>query len=309
MNFARALFIATLLAHCVAVAFGYDFAERPSAVILDPPPTEFAFAGAGFAQSTFRANEFQSSPTDTFQVEIYAHHAALEAPRTRLGVFYASYLLNGPITSGSALAATAAQWWMNAVQFEYGLVGAYHTRLSAWDRLASLDLPAAVSPVLLLEYSRRSYHRLHDGLSNPAADIVRGGVGWVGLQPGRGPVRLDAMVRVGWSELYEFWGALFIPPPRALYTWNIALEATVGTPWPSVEFFALALPDIIVLRRGGLATDTALQGGLRLGRGAARIELFLDFFHSEDTEQLVNRAAPATLFGYGVRFTLGGARR
>ncbi len=268
--------------------------ERPDAVVLSPPPDGLAIAEGGYAHSAYRANVFLDTDIDRFQVEGYAHHGIFDVGRFRTGIFYSTYMLNGPVVEGTRPGADAAQWIMNAVHFEYGFVFAGHTNI----RVGTSHL------VVLGEYSRRSYHPLRDGLEEPAADIIRGGFAlndWTPAALGR--LAIDGMVRLGWSELYDFWGSS-IPDPRSLITLNIAVEAQYTTPVDGIVAFGVAMPDIILLRDGGFAVDMATQAGLRIGRGTAAIEAYLDFYASEDTEQIPDERSPATLFGYGIRFVL-----
>jgi hypothetical protein len=236
---------------------------------------------------------FEHSPVDLFQIEGYAHHALIDVSRLRSSIYYATYLLNGPLNNEDFPDTEAGLWLMNALQFEYGLNFAWDIRRG----------PTRIT--LLGDYSRRSYHPVHGNLAEPAADMLRTGVGVLGYRPpGIHALRLDAMVRVSWTELYDFWGAKSIPDPRALYTLHTAFEATVATPVPRLSAFFLLMPDFIILREGGAALDSAVQAGVRLGGERGRIELFLDSYHSGDTEQLPDEKSPATLFGYGLRFVL-----
>ncbi len=203
-------------------------------------------------------------------------------------------MVNGPVNEDDTPGAEAAQWMMNAAQFEYGFIG-------TWD----LKTSTAHRTVLIGEYSRRSYHPFRSGFDDPAADIVRGGIALMGVRFPREPrLRLDTMVRLGWVELYDFWGAPGIADPRALYTLNIALEQHYEIYRPAITLFNGIMVDVQRLRAGGVAYDLTVEAGLRLGRGAGRVELYLEAYHTDDTEQLKDRAAPATLFGYGLRMIL-----
>lgn len=318
----------------------YDFAERPAALLFAEAPREFAVGAAGYAHSAYHANVFRNTRLDKFQVQAYAHHAIVDVPSARLGVYYGTFMLNGPVNEGDRPGADAAQWMMNAIQYEYGFVGAWYPPARGFE------------PAVLVEYGRRSYHPLRSsaGLEDPAADVIRLGAAARGL-PVRGlsaavggDARLDLAARVGWTELYDFWGASSIPDPRAFFTAHLAAELTVdfavgaigrraedgrvamrgaaddasARSWVPAGF-VLLMPDLLWLREGGVDMDVAVQAGLRFGgRGHRRtqrsdqvstdrraaVELFLDYFRSGDTEQLKEGTAPATLVGYGIRFTL-----
>ena len=287
--------ICAWLAVTASVA-AYDFMERPRALLVGAPPDGgVAVGGTGFWQSAYRSNAFAAGDLDAVQVEAFGHHAILDAGRWRGGLFYGTHLLGGPVVAGTTAGAEAAQWIMNAVQYEYGLVVAGY---------ANLRLGGA-QPALLVEYSRRSYHPFLPKFSEPAADLLRIGVGAVGMRPRAiPPLSVDALVRIGWSEIYAFWGAGALPDPRARYTLHSAIEAAYRLR-PAIVLFALAALDLIALRRGGVATDMMLQTGMRIGSEPATIELFLDGYRSEDTEQLgPDQATRAALWGWGVRFVL-----
>ncbi|MCG8481040.1 MAG: hypothetical protein MI724_18245 [Spirochaetales bacterium] len=290
----RAVIAAVVAVLPLCMLSAYDFMERPDAVVLSPQPEGLAIAEGGYAQSAYRANVFLDSDIDRFQVEGYAHHGIFDIGRFRTSIFYGTYMLNGPVTEGTSPGADAAQWIMNAIHYEYGFIFAGHTNIHIG--------PSRL--VILGEYSRRSYHPLRDGLEEPAADIIRGGLAFTDWTSSTLPqLTVDGMIRLGWSELYDFWGSS-IPDPRSLITLNIALEAQYTTAMEGIVAFGIAMPDVILLRDGGIALDVATQAGVRIGRGAAVIEAYLDFYSSEDTEQIPDRPSPATLFGYGIRFVL-----
>ncbi len=272
-------------------AAAYDFMERPRAVLPGPAPLGrgVTFARGGYAHIAYRANQFASTQLDQFQVEGYGSHAIIDVRSFRTSMFYGTYMLNGPVGEDDTPGAEAAQWMMNAIQYEYGFV-------------LSWDLPGAGARIsTLAEYSRRSYHPLRSGFSEPAADLIRIGMGFQSVAFDSLPrMTLDAMVRLGWSELYEFWGASSIPAPRARYTLHAAIELRYSLR-PSLSAFAVVMPDVILLRSGEMALDGAAQVGVRLGVGPGWIELYLDGFTTADTEQIAPETSPAQLVGYGLR--------
>ena len=259
------------------------------------PERGVELTSTGFWQSAYRSAAFADSDLDAFQIDAFGHHAIVDAGRWRTSIFYGTHLLAGPVIEGTTPGADAAQWIMNAIQYEYGVVVARYADL----RLAGARL------ALLAEYARRSYHPFLSELSEPAADLLRIGVGAVGMQPQAVPqLGIDALLRLGWTELYEFWGADAIPDPRARYTLHSALETSYRLQ-PAVTLFAVTALDLIVLRSGGLSADLLLQTGARFGTGPATMELFLDGYSSQNTEQLSpNQSTAATLWGWGLRFVL-----
>jgi hypothetical protein len=271
----------------------YDFMERPAAILLGEATEELTVGSGGFAQTAYHANVFRDAPTDRFQVATLAAHGIVDVARFRVSAFYGTYMLNGGVNEGDEPGAEAAQWMMNAIQYEYGFI-------------LSRDL-SRTGLVVLGEYSRRSSHPLRSGFEDPAADVLRLGVGRrSGTVAGSGALTGSWTVRLAWSELYDFWGADKIPDPRAWLTLNLAAEVSMATPWRGVDFFLLAMPDVIVLREGGADMDVALQAGMQLGRESTGVELFLDYYRSGDTEQIPGETNPVQLLGYGIRFTIEG---
>ena len=271
-----------------------DVMERPAAVVLSPPADGFAVAPTGYAYTAYRDNAVLNTDIDQFQVEAFAHHALVDMKRFRASVFYGTFMFNGPVTAGDEPGAEAAQWMMNAIQYEYGFVFSY-----------ALPLRRYVDLTLLAEYSRRSYHPLRSGFEEPAADLLRAGVALrTGRLLGHPGLSGDAMARLSWSELYDFWGASQIPAPRARYTLHVAGEARYRPGRAPLELFGLVMPDLVFLRDGGADVDLAVQSGVAVGSRWGTIELYLDYYRSTDTEQLPEQRSPATLLGYGLRFVL-----
>lgn len=277
-------------------AAAVDLAEQPAALLPGAAPEEWELGGPVYGSSSYHDNRFQGTRIDQFQVRNYLLHGIAALEPARLSVFYATAMFNGPVNPGDTPGAGAALWMMNAVQFEYGF-------------LLTVDLPTASSPrldrlALLSEFSRRSYHPLRSsGFAEPAADLLRIGVVARGLRSG--PVVWDIAMRLGWSELYDFWDAPSLPDPRARYTAHLALDGT-WRPWSvrPLALFGTIMPDLILLRDGGGDIDLTAELGVRAGTGPGRLELFLDAYRSGDTEQLEDEQAPATLLGFGVRFVI-----
>lgn len=272
-----------------------DLAERPAALLPGAAPDGWELGGPVYGSSAYHDNRFRTSRIDQFQVKNYLLHGIVAREPARLSVFYATAMFNGPVNPGDTPGAGAALWMMNAVQYEYGF-------------LVSVDLnPARGSGerlALVAEYSRRSYHPLRGGgFGEPAADLLRAGFVARGL--GTSALSWDLAARLGWSELYDAWDAPSIPDPRARYTAHLAAELNYR-PWRGVpiRFFGAAMPDLIVLRSGGLDADLSGEAGLRLGEGPGILEFFLDGYRSGDTEQLEDEPSPAGLLGFGLRFSV-----
>ena len=265
-----------------------DFSESPRAILLPDllPSKEFQISPGAYAETAFTNNTIRRGEYDTFQIRSFVHHGLVAAERFMGTLFYATYLLSGPVTEGNEPGSERALWLMNAVQFEYGLTAQY--RIGSW--------------TLLGEYSRRSSHPLDDGFEDPAADIVRVGVALPAiLTPS---LTFRTLVRAGWVELWDFWEVDTIPDPRAVYTLNLAGEVDWRLPIEAVPLsaFGIVLWDPFLLRSGGIDGDLEWDLGLGFGEPRRRIELYLNYYRTSDTEQGQNERVPAELIGYGVRF-------
>lgn len=265
-----------------------DFAEAPRAILLPEayPERGVAVAPAAWAELSYTPNTILDAEYDRFQIRTLTNVGLVAGPRTLASLFYGTYLLSGPVNEGTDPGSDRAPWLMNAVQFEYGLT--LQRRMGAWTALA--------------EYSRRSSHPLRSEFEEPAADILR-----VGVAPppfAWGALAVRTMVRVGWVELWDFWEVETIPDPRVLYTANIAGEFEYRLPVDSVpvSLFAIVLWDPFILRSGGVDGDVECDWGVGVGERGRRIELYLNYYRSGDTEQGEEEAIPVVLIGYGIRF-------
>ncbi|GEM_PF-2460585 len=304
------LLLAVLVVLTVQSVEARDFMESPVSVVFEERiASNHPFAvhpvPVVYAETAFNYQLFRDSPEDKFQIRHLSHFGIADFGPVRTTVYYGSFLFCGPVNEGDVPGAEAAQWMMNAIQFEYGLTAQVPVR--EW--------------ILIGEYGRRSYHPFRSGFGQPAADILRGGIAppviaWRG-------VTLESLVRGSWFDLYDFWES-DLPLPRVRYSVSQSYElryAFPAGPRPTarsavLEPFVLALADTGFRRGGSVTTDLALQAGLRVGperpavgsaRPVSRLELYLDYYRSPDTEQRRDAESPATLLGYGFRFRYSGA--
>jgi len=292
-----------ILAACAAAvlvlapraAFGKDFPEPVP--VADPLA---ASAGPGLPAGLGAAFEygnylFSHDDVDSFYLRVGASPVLFDLDgRLALGANYESVLMCGPVPSGDTPANVAA-FWMNAVQFEYGLY-------ASW----AIGTEASRSMRVLAEYSRTSQHPLRTAYSEEAADILMLGIASpeLALMPdrGAGPLRLRCYLRVGWRGLFGFWESS-LPEPRVSWVAKGAVEAEL----PLTDSFALvarAYPEIFVDRRANsIDANLFAEAGASIGRGALRDELLLSLYATRDSDMLKGAAHPTFEAGLALRLS------
>lgn len=208
-----------------------------------------------------------------------------------LGGNFESILMCGPVPA-SDTPVNIADFWMNAVQFQYGLY-------------ASLALPLPGRPHLLAEYSRTSQHDLRPQYSQVSYDLLIGGV--APPEFSLGPVSLRTYVRAGYGSLLAFWQSS-LPQPRI--SWLLMPSAEAELPLGAVSVVARAYPDIFVDRYTKLIdADWFAEAGVALVKGGESTELLMTLYDTRDSELLVDPvtggriAHPTFEFGLAVRFS------
>ncbi len=276
-----------------------DFMERPRAVVFDDRPgfadDSVALFPVVYSQTALDYQLFRNTPEDKFQIGHFTHYAIADAGRVRASIYYATFLFSGPVNPGDTPGADAARWMMNAIQFEYGVLGHYL-------------LGDGPGWTLVGEFGRRSYHPVRGGgWAEPAADILRGGIAPPVLT--RGATSLEALFRVSWSDIYDFWGS-DLPLPRVEYQFHHAYELRhrlVRRPRLLLDPFALVMVDTNLLRSGSIDNDLTYEAGIAVsGSGGGALELYIGGYESRDTEQREERTALASLLGWGLRFSYSG---
>jgi hypothetical protein len=208
-----------------------------------------------------------------------------------LGGLYETDLLCGPVGEGQA-AANIAAFWMNAVQFEYGLY-------------ASACVSRELGLHLLAEYSRSSQHPLRSdnyySYSEVTADILSLGLCVPELE--LGPVSAGSYLRVGYRDLFGFWKSS-LPLPRVSWFARAAVEAKL-TLRKGLVLVGRAYPDLFVDRyKKKLDADFLVELGIALARGALDDELLLTCYGTRDSDLLADRAHPTFEAGVLFRFAL-----
>jgi hypothetical protein len=208
-----------------------------------------------------------------------------------LGAIYETVLMCGPVGTGQT-AANVAAFWMNAVQFEYGLY-------------AGVRLPGTTGLHLLAEYARTSQHPLHSGniysYSEVSADILMLGLSLPRFEPG--PVELRSYLRLGYRDLFDFWQST-LPKPRVSWICKPAVEARL----PLREPFCLvarAYPELFIDRyKRALDANFFGEAGIALARGIYDDELLLTFYGTKDSDMLKDGPHPTFEAGLVFRFAV-----
>ncbi|MFP4329427.1 MAG: hypothetical protein ACLFP6_01790 [Spirochaetaceae bacterium] len=254
----------------------------------------------GYAETIYSNQALLDGRYDSFQINGRAGHTLVASPRFALSLSYGTYLMNGPVNEGGT-PGSRLQWLMNAVQFEYGF-------FAAWD---------AGPLYLLAEYGRTSQHPFRRDFSEVSSDLVK-----IGFAPHPfhiGPVELRALLRLGYSDIFDFWESR-LEDPRTRWMAQPAVRAH----WPGFELDELMRVGLFFEGDGELGIarsarfeeegdfvgNIALKGGVRLrgivpdGLSPGSIDLYLDYYGSDNSEIRDDRKTPVQLLGYAVRFRL-----
>jgi hypothetical protein len=309
-----ALIAVGILALVPNPAVARDFPEPPEiadpwlAVSQEQSPATAAEAGrkplllapAASGDIGYHDYALLDGPNDSFSVRSRMAGVPLVVGPVALGVYWSSYLLVGPIVATDD-PASVAEWWMNAVQFEYGLIAA--TRLPEPFRSATV------------EYGRTSQHPLRAGFSEIASDVIRCSVWFMTFRPDRLFSQrsiINLGIAVSWIDLYDFWGSDLLRPRtrvRAAVPYEVTLDL-VETGAARLQLFAAGEPRLLVLRSAEVQPGTDLQPGVQLEldaelglrvRGHARLDLALEIFTTRDSEQRRDEASPLTSLGFVIR--------
>lgn len=257
---------------------GRDFHEPGRA--LDP------FHGF-YAKVEYNNHLFSSSDHDSFDLNTLVA-ATLWDWKEVLAVklYYGSYLLVGPVAAGDTAPSIAA-WWMNAVQFEYGLIGGFNLR--------NMGLPALR---VTLEYGRTSQHPFRAGYSEVATDILRGGVLFPQIEfNGFG---LRSSLHAAYIDLFDMWQSV-LPKPRTKFLINPCMELDLPLT-SNLALYSETNIDFNILRNGSIDVNWRSLAGLKSGG----LLLYTGVYISPDSEEVKNTVTPVRLFGLGFRLSGGG---
>lgn len=293
------LLLGAALVHGVAGRDWYEPFEIINPLLLRDYESLEILPG-GYVETIYTNQAFADGMYDSFQINGRGGHTIIGSPRFALSVSYGSYLMNGPVNEGGT-PGSRLQWLMNAIQFEYGFFGA-------------LD---AGPLYLLAEYGRTSQHPFRSNFSEVSSDLIK--VGLAAPPINLGEVELYALLRLGYSDIFDFWESR-LEDPRTRWM----AQPSFRLYWPGVELLGLLQTglffegdgEIGIARTarfeesGDLVGNIALKGGVRVrglhtaGGSPGSIDLYLDYYGSDNSEIRDDRKTPVQLLGYAVRFRL-----
>lgn len=232
------------------------------------------------------------SETDDFHIQVLGSFGLFQYQGIfALKLSYGTVLIVGPLAAGDTPASTA-EWWMNSVQFQYGIYGAMNLR----------------GFHILSEYSRQSNHPLRikrtnsESFENPASERIVTGI----VLP---PLEMESIsctfyYRTGFVDLFDYWKAKDIPEPRTFWLHRLGFEAVYYIT-PNVEGFLAPVIDLLALREGGWDIAWKLDVGFALNSGSQKLKLFLTAVWNNDTEEIVEKSTPIRLVGLGFSLSSG----
>jgi hypothetical protein len=282
---ALSLLLMPRLAHCKDFPEPFLAADPLSAAAGPGLP---AGNGAAFEYGNYFASH---DDVDSFYMRVGSSPVIFELGQDfALGAIYESVLMCGPVPSGDTPANIAA-FWMNSVQFEYGLY-------------ASLAFPGPEGrrPHILAEYSRTSQHPFvgRSDYSETAADILMLGIAFPELRAGR--FSALSYLRGGYRDLFGFWQSS-LPKPRVSWILKPAMEARFFLAG-RLYAVARAYPELFVDRyKGRIDANLFAEAGLASERKGASAEILFTIFASRDSDMLKARAHPTFEAGLALRLS------
>lgn len=245
--------------------------------------TESGFrVGSGFyGQIWYEHAGYSSGGEDAFTLGTQGASRVLSwKDRLAVQVHLSSILVVGPVHTDEQ-AASIAEWWMNAVQYQYGLHAAVRSPFAD----------------IITGYRRTSLHPLRKGYSEIARDQIFIGLAEIG--PVRSIPGLEAALLIRYSDLWDFWGSS-LGKPRNWLTMELLFGFQHDLSKQSRLFIELQ-PRLHKNRtEPGYDIEPAGRVGMRLGTDQSGIELYLHGYHSIDTEQHAGRIYRTTVIGLGV---------
>jgi hypothetical protein len=250
-----------------------------------------AILPGGVSDFGYHTYVFLDGPHDLFSLRQRTAVAFAAGAGVGLTGYYDTYLLIGPVTPGED-AFSIAEWNMNAVQFEYGVIAA--TPIGGFN--------------VALEYGRTSQHPLRGGYSEVSADILEIAVYGPRFHLSRSS--WDVGVRAAWLDLFDLWQSpLLAPRTAARFELPVAGSASIAI-LPGLEAVWRLWPRLILTRvedawpyadtRPRVQTELDAEAGIRFSRHSA-LEILIELFRTADSEQLRGEPAPLATLGIVVR--------
>ncbi|ADN01563.1 hypothetical protein [Spirochaeta thermophila] len=231
----------------------------------------------------------KESPTDSFHIGISGAATPLAWRNLiALRIYFDSILVVGPLAPGDE-PASVMEWWMNAVQYQYGAL-----------------LGVRLSPlVLAAEYSRMSFHplrwRIRDDLhlTDPATDRL----GLLITTPPLSPLpwlTIIPSLRAAYVDLFDYWQAHGLPEFREDAYLRAGLLLTLPL-HPLIHPYLETWNDLL------LFPDTTgyaarFETGILLPSPAGGLRLHLVTNTFSDTQEVEEGPFPMTTAGFGFTF-------
>lgn len=253
-------------------------------------PESSAILPGGISDFGYHTYVFVDGPHDLFSLRQRTAVAFVATSSLGLTGYYDTYLLIGPVTPGED-AFSIAEWNMNAVQFEYGVIAATRVGRSH----------------VAFEYGRTSQHPLRGGYSEVSADIVELAVYCPERHVGRSAWAVG--VRAAWLDLFDFWQSPLLAPRTAM-RFELAIEGAAAMGLLGIDAVWRLWPRLIVTRAEGAwpyahiepraQAELDAEVGVRIS-GRSAVEVLLELYATADSEQLRGDPAPLTTFGIALR--------
>ena len=218
--------------------------------------------------------------TQVFNLRCGIYGTAVQYDTIGLGFFFDSILLAGPV-KGTETPASAAEFWLNAVQYEYGIES--RIRLEDWDLSAG--------------YSRSSLHPLRAGFAETAYDVLKAGAVLPAVRTGGILARFS--LHGGYHTLFDFWKSRL---PRYRVQYSLAPRIYLETRTPSTVY-ARFEPTLFFLGSGDAGYDVFCETGLQLNGTGGAASFYLWFRFCDDTELLAESRDRCAVTGLGVRIS------
>jgi hypothetical protein len=255
------------------------------------------FSGATH-QLFYENNVFRSVESDLFKIGQRSSFTFFSNERFAFSAAYGSFLFVGPVAGPVAPGSPLAPWLMQAVQFEYGVVGAVFVPV--------------VSSSVTVGYGRTSQHPLLGTFSEVSSDVVEIGV-WPELSFLEfHNASIHPSLLIAFIDLFDFWQSPLRAPRTALRVEPmISAELSVIN---QIAVFANLYPRVLFLRTTGqwpyadvdppVQMELYAEAGVRFAH-TAETELYLYLVSTEDSERLRGEPSPTFVAGVGVRFGAG----
>jgi len=284
----RALLLCLLVLSPAATLYARDIPEPieavdPLAGIDDSSP---AILPSSFMMLRYENYTFEKSDTDSFQISATGAFGLFNLGGIVAGkVFYCTHLLVGPLLPGD-VAASAAKWWMNFIQFQYGLtagasLGGFHV-FGEYSRASAHPLRAELTASQ--DFENPAFERIFAGVVLPPIDL--------------GEISIETHLRGGYVDLFNYWKAYDIPEPRTRWLLRLGLRAETRIS-SSTGLYLDFSPELLLLRTDKAAYNYRTEAGFAVRSGGRVLSLFACFIGIDDAEELVGRRYSVRLAGLG----------